>query len=312
MVDLPRVDSCAGSVLVIDLHSHLLPGLDDGAPDFDESIRMARMFVADGTTTLACTPHILPGVYGNDGTGIKIAVAVLQRALSEQGIGLRLVEGADNHIVPDFVSGLKSGRLLTLGGTRYVLVEPPHHVLPPRIDALFFDILANGYVPLLTHPERMTWIEGNYELLKLLRSRGVLMQLTAGAVTGDFGRRAKYWSERMLDDRVVDIIASDAHGSDRRVPGLSRAFSAAARRVGDAEATHLVLTRPQGILEDLAPDQLPAVLGVGGSRGEISNVGGAFEDPAEFAAWPDAAGAEGGHARRDRGIAQRLRRVFER
>src|SRR4051812_43021892 len=105
---------------MIDLHCHILPGLDDGAPDLSMSLEMAKTFAAQGVTVVACTPHILPGLYQNSGPQIRKATAQLQQAIDEEGISLRLVSGADNHIVPDFVTGLRSGHLLPLGDTRYV------------------------------------------------------------------------------------------------------------------------------------------------------------------------------------------------
>ena len=141
---------------MIDLHSHILPGIDDGAADLATALGMARAFVADGVDVVACTPHILPGLYNNTGPAIRAAVAHLQNELDGHDIPLRLVAGADNHIDPDFVAGLKSGRLLPLADTRYVLVEPPHHVVPARLEDLFFSIQVSGHIPILTHPERLT------------------------------------------------------------------------------------------------------------------------------------------------------------
>src|SRR6476661_2557894 len=123
---------------MIDLHCHILPGIDDGAADLSTSIAMARAFVADGVSVVACTPHILPGLYHNSGQLIRQATARLQQDLNREGISLKLVSGADNHIVPDFVALLRTGHLLPLANTRYVLVEPPHHVPPPRLEDLFF------------------------------------------------------------------------------------------------------------------------------------------------------------------------------
>ena len=244
---------------MIDLHSHLLPGVDDGAADLSIALEMARAWVADGVTVVACTPHILPGLYHNTGPQIRAGVAQLQEALDQAEIPLRLVTGADNHIVPDFVAGLQSGHLLTLADSRYVLVEPPHHIAPPRLEELFFSILVAGYIPILTHPERLTWIESEYSTMIRLAQKGVWMQITAGSLTGAFGRRPKYWAERMLAEGLVHILATDAHNLDRRAPILSHGREAAAKRVGEVEAEHLVLTRPQGIIANMAPNALPQV-----------------------------------------------------
>jgi protein-tyrosine phosphatase len=242
---------------MIDLHSHLLPGIDDGASDLALALRMAQVFVADGVEVVACTPHILPGLYHNSGPQIRQAVASLQAALDSERIPLRLTTGADNHIVPDVIAGLKSGHLLTLGDTRYVLIEPPHHVAPARLEDLFFSILVAGYVPILTHPERLTWIKSQYALMQRLVQTGVWMQVTSGSLSGAFGRDAQYWAERMLDEGCVHILATDAHDVTRRPPDLARGRDLAAKRLGDREATHLVHTRPRGVLDNRAPSELP-------------------------------------------------------
>src|SRR5262245_31990685 len=98
---------------MIDLHCHILPGIDDGASDLATAISMARAFAADGVTVVACTPHILPGLYHNSGPEIRLATAQLQRVISDAGIPIQLVTGADNHIVPDFLEGLRTGKLLS-------------------------------------------------------------------------------------------------------------------------------------------------------------------------------------------------------
>jgi protein-tyrosine phosphatase len=242
---------------VIDLHSHILPGIDDGARDLSVSLAMAKMSVADGISVVACTPHILPGLYQNSGPQIRQAVADLQRTLDQEGIPLQLVVGADIHMVPDCVPGLQSGHLLPLADTQYVLVEPPHHVAPPRLEEFFFGLLVAGYIPILTHPERLTWIEGQYPVVQRLVQAGVWMQITAGSVAGRFGRRAQSLAHRMLDEGCVHILATDAHDTERRPPLLGEARDLAATRVGAAEAEHLVLTRPLGILNNETPGRLP-------------------------------------------------------
>src|SRR5262245_28870634 len=241
---------------MLDLHCHILPGLDDGATDLSVSIEMAKAFVADGVTIVACTSHILPGLYHNSGPQLRQATADLQQILYQEGIPLRLVTGADNHITPSFVAELRSGHLLSLADSRYVLVEPPHHVVAPRLEDLFFSLLVAGFVPILTHPERLTWIESHYQTVQRLAQGGVWMQLTAGSLSGAFGRMPRYWSERMLDEGIVHLLATDAHDVERRPPNLGRGRELAAKRVGDAEAERLVVTRPQGILRNEHPSNL--------------------------------------------------------
>ena len=242
---------------MIDLHCHLLPGIDDGPLSLEVSLAMARQAVDDGIVFTACTPHIYPGLYENNRAGIEAAVAALRTALAEAGIPLQLGTGADTHLAPDLVGGIRDGRVPTINGSRYLLLEPPHHVAPPRFDESVFNLMAAGIVPVITHPERLSWIETHYSVFADLVKQGAWMQLTAGSLTGRFGRRPKYWAERMLDEGLVHILATDSHHIDKRPPLLAEGRDAAAARVGAQEATHMVLTRPQGILDDLPPGQLP-------------------------------------------------------
>ncbi len=253
---------------MIDLHCHILPGIDDGAADLAVSLRMAQLLVADGVTIAACTPHILPGLYNNTGAGIREAVSRLQYLILQEQIPLRLVAGADVHIAPDLIQGLNSGDLPTLNGSRYALIEPPHDVLPPRLEEVLTDLLAAGYVPILTHPERLSWVSAHYHLISHLAQSGVWMQITAGSLAGAFGGRARSWAERMLQDGYVHLIASDAHDDRWRPPDLRRGWELAASLVGEPEADNLLLSRPRGVIEDTPPSLLPLPAGVRFVSGE--------------------------------------------
>lgn len=241
---------------MFDLHCHILPEIDDGADSLETACEMARRHVDQGVTVVACTPHILPGLYHNDGPQILAAVERLRAALGDADIALELVGGADNHVRPDFVPQLQSGHLLAIGGTRYVLVEPPHHVAPARLEDMFFGILASGYVPILTHPERLTWIEQKYDTMVRLAERGVWMQITSGSLLGRFGRRARYWGERMLCEGHVRLLASDAHDVHQRPPDLEKGARAAEKLVGRETSEYLVTTAPRHILLDHEPSSL--------------------------------------------------------
>ena len=245
------------NIRMIDLHCHMLPGIDDGAPNREVALAMARCAAADGITHVACTPHIYPGLYENHRDGIAAAIDAFRAVLAEEDIALTLVIGADTHLTPDLLDGIRNRRIPTLNDTRYLLFEPPHHVAPPRLEESVFNLMAAGIVPVVTHPERLSWIDTHYAVFGRLVHGGALMQITAGSVTGRFGRRPKYWAERMLDEGQVHLLATDAHHIDKRPPLLAEARDAAAKRLGDAEAMHLVLTRPRGILDNLPPNELP-------------------------------------------------------
>jgi protein-tyrosine phosphatase len=242
---------------MFDLHCHLLPGVDDGAPDLRTALAMARVAWSDGIRCIACTPHIYPGLYDNDASGIRAAVSRLQGILDDEGIALRLVDGADVHLDTDLAGAVRAGRVPTIAGSRYLLLEPPHHVAPPGFEQQVFALMAAGLVPVITHPERLSWIEHHHDLFVRLVARGAWMQITAGALTGRHGRRARYWGERFVGDGQAHILATDAHDIRRRPPLLAEARDAAAILVGAAEAEHMVCTRPAGIIADSKPADLP-------------------------------------------------------
>jgi protein-tyrosine phosphatase len=247
----------------------MLPALDDGAPDLATALTMARIAVADGITTTACTPHIYAGLYENSGPAIQRAVNTFREQLAKAAISLQITYGADVHLAPDLLTGLRSDAIPSLHGSRYFLLEPPHHVAPPHLEEAVFRLVAAGYVPVITHPERLTWIHDHYALFTRLVQSGAWLQVTAGSLTGRFGPAARYWGERFLDEGLVHILATDAHGTKRRAPLLAEGRRVAEGWVGTTEAKHLVKTRPHGILTNLSPDQLPALPNPRETRGIV-------------------------------------------
>lgn len=239
-----------------DLHCHILPNLDDGAADLATSLAMARAATADGIDRIACTPHIYPGLYPNDAAGISRAKERLAAKFREEGIDLELAVGADIHMVPELVTGLQSGRLPTINASRYLLLEPSHHIAPPRLEETIFELIAHGYVPLITHPERLAWIEDHYQRMVELGRQGAWLQVTAASLMGDFGRRARYWAERMISEGVVHVLATDAHGAELRPPLMSDGMVLAQRFVGAEEAEALTTVRTSAAWEDRPPEQV--------------------------------------------------------
>lgn len=234
---------------MIDLHCHILPGIDDGADSISTSLEMARIAHDDGIIAMACTPHITPGKYDNDSSTIIPAIGKLQQAIDDAGLDLQLFWGADIHVAPEMIQRISRGEWLTLAGTQYFLFEPPHHVLPPNLLKLAKSLLDRGLVPIVTHPERLSWIDKHYDVITALDEMGCPLQITAGAVVGRFGKRPRYWAERLLEEGRVDIIATDAHGVRHRPPLLAEGYHAAARIVGEERAWNMVSENPRLVLQ---------------------------------------------------------------
>lgn len=231
---------------MIDIHCHILPDIDDGPKTFDESMAMARMAAADGIAGIVATPHLNEKMY--DHVEISRRVSWLNHLLRQEKIPLSIMRGADVSVVfkPTELQGF------TVNDTEYILVEFPHTHLPKNSKDILFDFTANGYKPIITHPERNPSISGNPKLLLDLLGEGIYVQVTAGSLTGEFGKGAQQCAQHLLRAGVVDVIASDAHSSTWRKPQLSSGMKAAAEIVGVDAAQRMVFGTPVKIISGLA------------------------------------------------------------
>ena len=239
---------------MIDLHCHILPSIDDGSDSLETSLKMAELAVADGIELIACTPHILPGKYDNSVVGIEHEFQLFKEELNKNNIPLNLTYASETHVMPDLLQKLRERTVPTFNQGRYFLLEFPHHCGLPHLESLVFNLLAAGYVPVIAHPERLRWIDQGYEMFKRLVGNGAWMQVTAGSLTGRFGKSAKYWADRLLDEGLIHILATDAHGLKNRAPRLYEGFAVAEKRLGTSEAIQLVKVRPQAILNNTSPE----------------------------------------------------------
>jgi len=234
---------------LIDIHSHILPGLDDGAQTWDEAIAMARAAEADGISTVIATPH---GIEWGSGCTLAEAeerVAELQKRLAASGVSVTILPGLENYISPDLTDQVVQGTAFALNHTSYFLVELPLQGFPLYTEEVLFQLQAKGLIPVLAHPERNSSLQENHELLAQLVGRGMLAQVTAASIVGGFGTRVRKAAEAFLRRNLVQVIASDAHSTGGgRSPILSEAVAAAAKLVGPIKAEAMVTTRPRAIL----------------------------------------------------------------
>ena len=230
-----------------DIHCHLLPGIDDGADDWETALAMARMAVAEGVRAIIATPHQLGCYARNRGEAIRSRVVRMQQELDRHGIPLRVLPGADVRIEPGLLDQIQRGDVLSLGDCRrHVLLELPHDLYLP-LDRLLDELHVAGLVGILSHPERNRGILQRPNLVRQLVERGCLMQLTAGSLTGAFGHTVRRYSEKLIEDGLVHVVASDAHDLDRRSPRLVDAFQAVAVRTDQATAIDLFCRNPASI-----------------------------------------------------------------
>jgi protein-tyrosine phosphatase len=230
---------------MIDLHSHILRGVDDGARSLPDSLDIARAAVADGIAAIAATPHVRDDWPTEAGT-MEERVAELREALEVAGIPLDVRRGGE--IALDWVRRLPAEELrrFGLGGTRYLLVETPYHGWPWNLVDVLLSLRDEGLVPVLAHPERNAEVQAAPELLVPLVEAGVLVQVTAASVDGRIGRHARDCGRRLIKGRLAHLLASDAHHASVRAVGLSAAASA----VGGELGQWLTADVPAAILDD--------------------------------------------------------------
>jgi protein-tyrosine phosphatase len=208
----------------VDIHCHLLPGLDDGADDLVASLAMAQMAAIDGISTIVATPHQLGSFGRNRGDDIRHRAAQLQGELDRAGIPLAVLPGADVRIEPGLVEALEADEVLTVGDhRRHVLLELPHELYFP-VAPVLANLRRAGIVGILTHPERNAGLLRQRELLGPLVDAGCLMQVTASSFNGSFGPHCQQLAEWMLSEGFVHFVATDAHGTQSRRPLMRGAF----------------------------------------------------------------------------------------
>lgn len=245
---------------MIDLHSHILFDLDDGAQTIHESLAMAQMAAEDGVRTMAATPHG-PGSTASrtyDPALIRERLDVLNAAIAGERLPIEIVGGTEIVYDVGLVERLQRGQLLTYGRSRAILLELSHNTIPPSLDSAIFNLQVAGYRIVLAHPERIIEVQQSPNRLLPLIERGVLMQITAEALLGNQGERLRTTAETLVRHAMGHLLASDTHGvPPRRPPRLAAARDRAAQLIGAEAAAAMVTTTPAAVLED-RPLRVPA------------------------------------------------------
>ncbi|MCD7034592.1 tyrosine protein phosphatase [Metabacillus sp. GX 13764] len=201
---------------MIDIHSHILPGVDDGAQSLEDALQMARAAVNEGITKLVASPHHQNGAFNNDKSSILANVESLNIALQKEKIPLEILPGQETRIYGELLEDLATDVILPVNNSNYLLIELPSGHVPRYTEQLLFDLQLKGYTPVIVHPERNAEIIENPDILYNLVKKGTLTQVTAGSLTGHFGKKIKKFSLDLVEAQLTHLIASDAHNTNSR------------------------------------------------------------------------------------------------
>ncbi len=222
---------------MIDLHCHILPGIDDGAKTSKDTLIMLKAAISEGVTVITATPHHDPK-YCNERPFILSKVKEVEALIKENDLPIQILPGQEVRIFGELLEDFRAGKLVTsAGNTRYMLVEFPSNHVPRYAEQLFYEMKLEGLQPILVHPERNSGIIKNPDLLYKFINQGVLSQLTASSITGHFGKKIQKLSFQIIDHNLTHFIASDAHNVTSRAFKMQEAFEIINNRYGVGKAS---------------------------------------------------------------------------
>lgn len=237
---------------MIDLHCHILPGIDDGAANMEEALEMARMAVGSGVKAIAATPHCnIPNVYENyRGLELLERVEHFKLELAKKHIPLEVYPGMEAYATEELPELLKDGKLLPLADSRYLLMEFSFEEDPEWVEILLEAVLNQGYIPLIAHPERYGFVRRRPNLAYRYVQMGCALQMNKGSILGRFGRGIQELSMKLLDSRLIACVASDAHSSEVRTPHMREVREYLDKTFGRGCSQLLLMDNPERILKN--------------------------------------------------------------
>jgi protein-tyrosine phosphatase len=229
---------------MIDIHSHLLPGVDEGPKSWEESLRLCRALVDDGITTAVATPHVIDRVYPNTATMVRAFVGELNERLAAAAVPLTVLPGGEIQVSCRHLTEPPFDSLPTLAGHRYLLLELPAAFVPPSLENLLFSLLARGVFPVIAHPERCIAVQTDLRLAHRWRRAGAVLQVDAESLLGLFGDATARAARGLVLAGLAHALASDSHSCHRRPPRLAAAAVLVTRMAGPDVARFLVEEGP--------------------------------------------------------------------
>lgn len=234
---------------MIDIHTHVVPGIDDGPQSFEESIEIVKRAVRDGIKVMVATPHILETPSESICKKISNAILGLKQRIISKGIDIQIISGAELFISPELPHKIKDHTQLTINnGNKYALIELPVQEIPVFTQQTIFELLVSGIRPIISHPERYIEIQRNPGKLFDLVQKGVLTQVNAGSLMGRYGKKAQKTAKTLLSYNLIHTIGSDVHSTSNGSYPLSQGVDMVAKVVGIQRAKAMVTSIPYKII----------------------------------------------------------------
>ncbi|SHK36938.1 protein-tyrosine phosphatase [Anaerobranca californiensis DSM 14826] len=242
-------------MVLVDTHNHLLPGIDDGAKNIEETIEMCKIAADDGIKKIVATPHYIKGELETEPSVIKGLVGEVNKLLQKQGIDIEILPGHEVFVDPAIPQLLKDNLLCTINNSKYLLIELPMGSTPKYIEELIYSIRLNGYVPIIAHPERNVEIMENPNLLYRFIELGAMAQLTTWSIQGNYGKKVQETAEILLKHDMYSLIGTDAHSPTKRRPKLEKGINLVQQIVG-IERANLLMKNAELIIENTEVNNL--------------------------------------------------------
>jgi protein-tyrosine phosphatase len=246
---------------MIDIHSHILPGVDDGARSIEESIKILQKAADAGVTTIVATPHVLEVPSGNDWQRVRDAFNRVKQKIVQENIYIEIILGAELFISPELPQSIEENRELCINNGSYVLLELPMLEIPPFTMQTIFELLIKGIQPIIAHPERYFEIQKDDTKLSKLIKRGVLTQLNCGSLLGRYGKRVQKTARILLKHNLIHMIASDIHSIPDGSYPLSQGVNRAAGLIGTRKARQMVTSIPARVIRGEEIATFPCISG---------------------------------------------------
>lgn len=235
---------------MIDMHSHILPNIDDGARSIEETYELIKEAKSVGFEAIVSTSHYMEGYYETDNKEREIWVNAIYQSLQEKNLDIKLYLGNEIYISENLIKILEEGKASTINDTSYVLFEMPLNVEPMNLYDIVYEMLQYKIVPILAHPERYTFVQQDPELIYELIQKGVLMQANYGSIIGQYGAKAQLIVKKFLENNMIHFLGSDVHRPNTIYPRIPQALEVLEDLIGREKLNELTSINPKLVLNN--------------------------------------------------------------